>query len=108
MYLELRRRSVGMRRAGISSLRTKAHGYEVDFVVGDALSGEVYELYQVAADVSDAKTREREIRALWEALEQSEQTVGYLITGNGAEETIERGGKTIVQVPAWKWLLDTA
>ena len=52
--------------------------------------------------------REREIRALWEALEQSEQTVGYLITGNGAEETIERGGKTIVQVPAWKWLLDTA
>lgn len=107
VYLELRRRSVGMRRDGISSLRTKAHGYEVDFVVGDALSGEVYELYQVAADVSDAKTREREIRALWEALEQSEQTVGYLITGNGAEETIERGGKTIVQVPAWKWLLGT-
>lgn len=105
VYLELRRRSVGMRRDGISSLRTKAHGYEVDFVVGDALSGEVYELYQVAADVSDAKTREREIRALWEALEQSEQTVGYLITGNGAEETIEREGKTIVQLPAWKWLL---
>lgn len=105
VYLELRRRSVGMRRDGISSLRTKTHGYEVDFVVGDALSGEVYELYQVAADVSDAKTREREIRALWEALEQSEQAVGYLITGNGAEETIEREGKTIVQIPAWKWLL---
>ena len=105
VYLELRRRSVGMRRDGISSLRTKAHGYEVDFVVGDALSGEVYELYQVAADVSDEKTREREIRALWEALEQSEQTVGYLIAGNGAEEMVEHEGKTIVQLPAWKWLL---
>ena len=108
VYLELRRRAVGMRRDGISSFRTKAHGYEVDFVIGDALSGDAYEFYQVCADVSDAKTREREVRALREALEQSEQTTGYLIVGDGQDEVIERGGKTIVQVPAWKWLLGAA
>lgn len=108
VYLELRRRSVGMRRDGISSLRTKAHGYEIDFVVGDAVSGEVYELYQVSADVSDEKTRDRELRALWEALEQSEQTTGYLITGNGQEKVFERNGKAVIQVPAWKWLLGVA
>lgn len=108
VYLELRRRAVGVRRDGISSFRTKGHGYEVDFVIGDALSGDAYEFYQVCADVSDERTRERELRALMEALEQSEQTTGYLITGNGQDEVIERGGKTIVQVPAWRWLLGAA
>lgn len=105
VYLELRRRMTGMRRDAISSLRTKGHGYEVDFVVGDALSGELYDLYQVCADVSDSKTYERETRALWEALEESRLEEATLVVGAGPEAVLENGGRKIRQVPAWKWLL---
>lgn len=105
VYLELRRRMTGMRRDAISSLRTKGHGYEVDFVVGDALSGELYDLYQVCADVRDSKTYERETRALWEALEESRLEEATLIVGTGPEAVLENEGRKIHQVPAWKWLL---
>lgn len=105
VYLELRRRSLGMRRNAISSFKTKEHGYEVDFVVGDALTGNVFELYQVCADVSDEKTHERELRSLWEALEQSNQDAATLIVGTGTDAVFNQGGKRVVQVPAWKWLL---
>ena len=105
VYLELRRRMTGMRRDAISSLRTKGHGYEVDFVVGDVLSGELYDLYQVCADARDSKTYEREIRALWEALEESRLEEATLIVGTGPEAVLENGGRKIRQVPAWKWLL---
>ena len=106
VYLELRRRLPGMRRETIASLRTKEHGYEVDFVVGDALSGELYDLYQVCVDVSDARTYEREVRALWEALAESRLEEATLIVGYGTDAVLERDGKRIVQVPAWKWLLE--
>ena len=105
VYLELRRRMPGMRRESIASLRTKGHGYEVDFVVGDALSGELYDLYQVCVDVDDAATYEREVRALWEALAESRCEEATLIVGRGVDAVLERDGKRIVQVPAWKWLL---
>ena len=105
VYLELRRRMTGMRRDAISSLRTKGHGYEVDFVVGDVLSGELYDLYPVCADVRDSKTYERETRALWEALEESRLEEATLIVGTGPEAVLENEGRKIHQVPAWKWLL---
>lgn len=110
VYLELRRRTVGMRRDALASLRTKKHGYEVDFVMGDALNGDVSELYQVCANASDTVTHERELRALWEALDQSKQDTATLIVGTGAGATFERDGKRVIQIPAWKWLLmgDTA
>ena len=105
VYLELRRRMPGMRRDAISFLRTRTHGFEVDFVVGDALSGELYDLYQVCVDASDAATHEREVRALWEALSESRLEEATLVVGRGSETTFERDGKRIIQVPAWKWLL---
>lgn len=108
VYLELRRRLLGMRRDTLSSLRTAAHGYEVDFVVGDALTNEASELYQVVTDMSDERTYQREVRALWEALDESSQTEGVLIVGEGSDNVFERDGKRIVQVPAWKWFLRQA
>lgn len=64
VYLELRRRGGGSRRETVCSYQTRGHGYEVDFVVGDALEREPYEFVQVSADVSDEATLERELRAL--------------------------------------------
>lgn len=106
VYLELRRRTVGFRRDGISSCRTKTHGYEVDFVVGDALEHEQYELYQVTAHMDDPKTVERETRALWELMGEQDLGGSTIIVGDGEEREYQRDGRVIRQIPAWKWFLN--
>lgn len=103
VYLELRRRTRGLRRDGVSSHITKGHGYEVDFACGDALFGEVTELYQVNVDVDNERTRRRETRALFEALLETGNSEGTLVVLNGEERTYEQDGVRIRQVPAWKW-----
>ena len=105
VYLELRRRGVSSRQGEISSLKTKAHAYEVDFVRGDALFG-ASELYQVCVSMSNEKTRERELRALWEALEETGLDQAILIVGRGESYTYENGNKRVLQIPAWRWFLE--
>lgn len=105
VYLELRRRNAGDRNEAITSLRTKEHGYEVDFAVGDALFGDSLALYQVCADARDAKTLERELRALWEAMAEHDAKEAVLIVAEGEAASYERDGRVVSQVPAWRWLL---
>ena len=105
VYLELRRRHPEMREGGISSYRTKGHGYEVDFIVGDILDEDPYALVQVTDAMDDEKTAARELRALWEALEESGLEEATLIVGSGDSTEYPREGRRIVQVPAWRWLL---
>lgn len=89
----------------ITSLRTKGHSYEVDFAVGDALLGNDLSLYQVCVDANDAKTLDRELRALWEAMAEHDAKEATLIVADGTSETYERNGFVVNQVPAWLWLL---
>lgn len=105
VYLELRRRTLGFRRDGISSYRTKTHGYEIDFVIGDVLEQEQFEPIQVTVRMDDAKTAERETRALWELMEERSLNEGTLITGEGEEREYRKGDAVIRQIPAWKWFL---
>lgn len=105
VYLELRRRSASNRNEAITSLRTKGHSYEVDFAVGDALLGNDLSLYQVCVDANDAKTLDRELRALWEAMAEHDAKEATLIVADGTSETYERNGFVVNQVPAWLWLL---
>lgn len=105
VYLELRRRSVSMRADEIASFKTKKHGYEVDFVRGDALCG-ASELYQVSVSVQNDTTRERELRALWEAMDESNIKQSTLIVGQGDLAEYKKDGKTICQIPAWRWCLN--
>ena len=59
VYIELLR-SLGVSRdAAVSSAKTKDHGYEVDFIAGDALFDSAVELFQVTTSLSDEKTRRR-------------------------------------------------
>ena len=106
VYLELRRRAPGMRKEAITSLRTSAHGYEVDFALGDALDERPLGLFQVCASTADEGTLGRELRALWEALDEHGLEEGTLIAGDGPETTYEQGGRVIRQVPAWRWFLE--
>ncbi len=105
VYLELRRRTVGMRQGAISSLRTQGHGYEIDFAVDDALSDKLMELYQVCMRADNEKTLERETRALWEAMDERGLEEARLIVGEGEDRIHERGSKRILQTPAWKWFV---
>lgn len=105
VYLELRRRNSSDRNEAITSLRTKAHGYEVDFAVGDSLFGNDLALYQVCAEVNDGKTFDRELRAMWEAMAEQKVKESTLIVASGKADRYERDGMLVNQIPAWKWLL---
>lgn len=104
--IELERRAGAGSRAGrLSLLKTARHGYEVDFVEGDALFGEVYQLIQVSNSIEDEGTRARETRALWEGMEQFGLSTSTLIVGKGKDAMLEQDGAKIEVVPAWKWFL---
>lgn len=108
VYLELRRRNPSFREGGISTLRTREHHWEVDFVVGDALLGETYQLVQVTESMDDPRTAERELRALTEALrESSHAEEGLIVVGHGPEAIYETEAGIVRQVPAATWLLGT-
>lgn len=110
VYLELRRRCAGSRDGAVSTLRTRGHGYEVDFIVGDALFGAASQLYQVCQGFGGdseraAKTRERELRALFEAMAERDVAESVLVMGDGAEFEESRDGRVVRALPAWRWLL---
>lgn len=107
VYLELRRQNPSAREGTISTLHTREHGYEIDFVIGDALDDTPYRLIQVTERMDEPETVKRETRALWEAMRESRLDEGLVIVGNGRERTYESEEGRIAQVPAWKWLLSS-
>ena len=104
VYLELRRRENAGRRGSISFLKTEEHGYEVDFAVGDAVYDDGLALYQVAENLDSAEVRDRETRALWEAMRERGCQRSMLIVGDGVAEALEQDGFRIDVVPLWDWL----
>lgn len=75
---------------------------ECDFVI--QRHERIDELIQVTWDMSDEHTREREINGILEASKATNCDKLTIVTID--EETIlERKGKTINVVPAWKWAL---
>lgn len=105
VYLELARRLAGSRDETVASWSAPAPQREkVDFVVGDALALEPYRAYQVCADMSAARTRKRELRALGSAMNAGSLDTGTVITLDQEEElSIEEG--TVLVIPAWRWSL---
>ena len=75
---------------------------QVDFLV--AKDGNVQELIQVSYDISNEKTRLREIRGLKNAAKKLGCKNLTLITFD-TYETIEEDGYTIKAIPATEWLL---
>ncbi len=96
-FLELRRRG-----CSLAYVQTAA-GHEVDFLA--ELSDGSRELVQVAADLTAVETREREIRALGEAMAELDIENARIVT-LGDAETVDIGGRPVAVVPAWRWLLE--
>lgn len=103
VYLELRRRRRGNRDGHISYYLTEAK-HEVDFIVGDAELGTASALYQVCADVSQPGTRERELRALTEAMRETGLAEATLLTMHEQQEIVVPNGVVHVR-PTWQWML---
>ena len=98
VYLELRRRQYQP-----AYVQTRS-GYEVDFLA-EPLLGE-RKLFQVCADLSSDTTRERELRALEEAMEEYDLDQGFVITQHQTENVDLKNGRQVHIVPAWRWLLE--
>jgi predicted AAA+ superfamily ATPase len=99
VFMQLRRKE-----QQIDYYRTKS-GYEVDFIT-TAQDGR-QSLYQVSYIMDDPKTREREIRALEEAMIETGLDNGIIITIQD-EETIESEHGLIKMMPAWLWCINQA
>ncbi|MGM9832944.1 MAG: ATP-binding protein [Candidatus Limisoma sp.] len=80
-----------------------ASGYEADFVV--CRGNRVEEIYQVSYDISNEKTRQRELRGLLAASAETHCDNLYLIT-DFQREDVSLKDKLIHIVPAYQWLLD--
>ena len=106
-FNKLRRLNPPMREGGLSRLMVEdgSRRLEVDFVTGDALFQEAYELVQVSTSLADATTRKRELRACACAMDRFGLDTATVVTMD-EQETIVVDSGTIYVVPAWKWLLD--
>lgn len=78
-------------------------GSEIDFVIEE--KGRVTSLIQVCATLEEKETRERETKALFEAMDELKIKSAIIITRNESE-TINKGKKKIHIIPAWRWLID--
>ncbi len=76
---------------------------EVDFVVSD--KNKVTGLIQVCYSLGSKTSREREVSALSQAMEELKVREGFILTYS-EEETIDLGKRKIVVKPVWEWALE--
>lgn len=96
VFMELCRRN-----ARVQYIITKS-GFEVDFLA--TYPDGTRQAIQVASDVSNPATRNRECRALLDAHPIVPDTE-FLLINLDEEDTLLINGVSIQLVPAWKWLL---
>lgn len=97
-YLSLKRNNRG---GEIFYYKTKKN-FEVDFLVKKG--GKIRNLIQISSDIYSLKTREREERALIDAMEELKMPEGIIINENTEKEK-RILNKKIIYIPLWKWLL---
>ena len=97
--------AVELYRRGIDCYTYKTTaGKEVDFLLREL--GKDDQLVQVCYDLSDARTRQREIHALHTAGKELKHSQGTILTWD--EEGQEMIDNFMVRLqPVWKWLLDS-
>lgn len=75
---------------------------EADFVICRGRT--ILQIIQVCYDISEAKTRKRELKGLLLASKKTKCDNLLLITDH-EEEVLEKDGKQILVIPAYKWLI---
>lgn len=108
VFNKMKRVNVSPRHGSLSRLLVTESGairHEIDFVVGDPLMGEAYQLVHLTWDMSNEKTRAREILGLQAGMRSLGVPEGWIVTMDEEDEVAFEGGVVHI-VPAWKWLLD--
>ncbi|MFH0970546.1 MAG: ATP-binding protein [Candidatus Diapherotrites archaeon] len=76
---------------------------EVDFLIIE--KNKVKEAIQVSFELSDAKTKDREITGLISAMKKFNLQTGTILTRH-TEKSEKADNKTIHFIPVWKWLIE--
>ena len=98
VYLELLRRKAGT----VNDIYYyQGRSAEADFVVCDG--NKTLAVYQVSYDISNDKTRKREIKGCIAGAKATKCNNLFLITDHESE-VIEEDGYTIQVIPIWEWL----
>lgn len=79
------------------------HNLEVDFLIRHG--NEITQLIQVTENLSDPKTKNREIKALLEAMHETQCNNALILTVEESEK-IEVKNYTITVMPIYQWLLN--
>jgi uncharacterized protein len=96
---------VELRRRGHEVFYHHGRG-ECDFVLRQGMR--ISQAIQVCDRMENPETLERELAGLAEAMNAYDLPQGTLILRDAPEKQIDLGtGKTVRQVPAWKWILET-
>ena len=98
VYLELLRRKASTEN---DIYYYQGRSAEADFVVCDG--NKTLAVYQVSYDISNEKTRKREIKGCIAGAKATKCDNLFLITDNESE-VIEEDGYTIQVIPIWEWL----
>ena len=98
VYLELLRRKAGTEN---DIYYFQGRSAEADFVVCDG--NKTLAVYQVSYDISNEKTRKREIKGCIAGAKATKCDNIFLITDHESE-VIEEDGYSIQVVPIWEWL----
>ena len=98
VYLELLRRKAGTEN---DIYYFQGRSAEADFVVCDG--NKTLAVYQVSYDISNEKTRKREIKGCIAGAKATKCDNIFLITDHDSE-IIEEDGYTIQVIPIWEWL----
>jgi predicted AAA+ superfamily ATPase len=99
VYLELRRKF-----SEIFYYKT-TNNLEVDFLTKSGRKD--LRLIQVADNLDNEKTRQREINALLKAMDELKLKTAFILTED-TEEEISQEGKSISVKPVYKWILEGA
>ena len=99
VYLELLRRKAGTEN---DIYYYQGRSAEADFVVCDG--NKTLAVYQVSYDISNDKTRKREIKGCIAGAKATKCDNLFLITDHESE-VIEEDGYTIQVIPIWEWLI---
>mgnify|MGYP004586408805 CR=1 FL=1 len=107
VFNKLRRTASSVRAGSLARLTFEhdAKSHEIDFVTGDALLGDIYQLTQVSVSLGDQKTRMRELSALEAGMAKFGVAKSTMVTMD-TEKTVTVPSGTVHIVPTWQWLLD--
>jgi len=79
-----------------------SQNYEIDFITLN--QGAIHRIYQVCESIHDVAAKNRELRAMWDSMNELDLHESFLITRN-ERDTMKNENKVIHVIPFWEWAI---